>query len=265
MSNWDRHTVLLVEPDDEAAAQLVDELSPRYRLAVVGSAAAARAWLGAATPGAIVLELALPDADGLIFCAHMRSRTVAPILVYTVRSDTRDLLLSLRLGADDFVPKPAEPGEIDARVGALIRRANRTARPRGRTAPAAQSAAAAPTNAPSARPTVQRIGDLTIDREGLSVSVGGRPLYLTASELRILLVLARHLNEPLSRAELARLSGGPEHLAGSRSLDMHVRRLRAKLRGAHGQIPGIVPVRGFGYRMVHAAPVGGKELAPPAA
>jgi DNA-binding response OmpR family regulator len=282
MGSWDRQTVLLVEPEEEAAARLTAELAPRYRIVVVGSAAATRAWLGAATPAAIVMELQLPDADGLIFCAQLRSRTAAPLLVYTVRTGTRDLLLSLRLGADDFVAKPAEPGEIEARVGALIRRADRTARAQGRAAgarygareasPRGAPATASPgAAAPLATENLQRIGDLAIDREGLSVSVMGRPLYLTASELRLLLVLARHLNEPLSRVDLARLSGGSEYLAGSRSLDMHVRRLRAKLRSAPGRMPGIIPVRSFGYRMVHAGQdtqavsSSGKEASPPAA
>ena len=259
MAAWERKTVLLIQPDDSTARELAAELTTRYRVAIVGTAAAAREWLSSAAPDAVVLELALPDADGLIFCAHLRSRTTAPLLVYTVQSGSRELLLSLRLGADDFVAKPAMPGEIEARIGALLRRADAASRARGRMP-------ARPTSGPDAQPpfhpSLQWIGDLAIDREGLSVTVAGKPLYLTASEYRLLLVLARHLNDPVSRVELARLSGGPEYLAGSRSLDMHVRRLRAKLRAARGKVPGIVPVRGFGYRMVHA---GGEEVAPPAA
>lgn len=263
MAAWERRTVLLIEPDEDAARAVVEELATRYRVAVVRSAAAARAWLGASTPAAIVLELALPDTDGLIFCAQLRARTFAPLLVHSSLTGPRELVLSLRLGADDFVAKPALPGEIEARIGALLRRADRTSRPRNRAhAAPGPAAATGSVSGGTSGDAVQKIGDLTIDREGLSVSVAGRLLYLTASELRVLLALSRHVNEPLSRAELARLSGGPAHLAGSRSLDMHVRRLRAKLRAASGRVPGIVPVRGFGYRMVYA---GREEAEPPAA
>lgn len=262
MAAWERRTVLLIDPEESDARRVADELSTRYRVATVETAAGARAWLSAATPAAIVLELDLPDVDGLIFCAQLRARTIAPLLVHTRLSGPRELVLSLRLGADDFVAKPGTPGEIEARIGALLRRAERTARARSRGTARSTPAGAAPAAPAAPRPGVERFGDLAIDREGLSVTVAGQPLYLTASELRLLLVLARHVNEPLSRSELAQLSGGPEHLEGSRSVDMHVRRLRAKLRASSGHVPGIVPVRGYGYRMVYA---GALERQPPAA
>ena len=99
----------------------------------------------------------------------------------------------------------------------------------------------------------QRIGDLVIDRERMIARANDRPLYLTHTEFRLLSFFARRLGQPLSRDELAQTTGGYEYIAGTRSLDMHVRRLRLKLSGASGRIPVIVALRGLGYRMMGPA------------
>ena len=278
MAPLDRPTILIVDPDPTGAARLASLLSLRYTVEVAPDAASAHARLGETTrpPALVVLELELPDVDGLILCAGLRARTSAALLVHTTRDTRRDLVLSLRLGADDFVAKPADPAELEARIGALIRRAARSATPGAAPAATVRQSAGA-----------QRVGDLVIDRERATATIGERRLALTQTEFRLLSAFARRLDEPLPRHELARVAGDDAYVAGTRALDMHVRRLRAKLHvaqetaaapgtpgafgafGAHAtpatRLPAIVPVRGVGYRMISPAAAPATRIAPPAA
>ena len=259
----ERSTLLVVEPDAGVASELRALLGIRYAVHVVGGAAAARAWLAAASqrPDIVIFELALPDADGLIFCAELRAVTDAALLVHTSLSGQRELVLSLRLGADDFVAKPADQEELEARLGALVRRTARSRRAsvRARALELTRDSGA----------TLQTIGDLSVDRERAEASIGGRVVHLTQAEFRLLSAFARHVGVPLGRDQLARLTTGHEHIAGTRSLDMHVRRLRWKLRaaaaavgagagdrgGAAIRVPVIAALRGYGYRMIAPASV----------
>ena len=264
MAPLDRPSILIVDPDPGAAARLSSLLSLRYAVDVVPSAAATQAWLAEAPrpPAVVVLELELPDVDGLILCADLRARTPAAVLVHTRRDSQRDLVLSLRLGADDFVPKPGDEAELEARIGALVRRMARNATGSGATRTAGSGPAR---ETAGGQAGAQRVGDLVVDRERATAMVGERRLYLTQTEFRLLSVFARRLGEPLARAELARIAGDYAYVAGTRALDMHVRRLRAKLRaiataggpGEEAALPAIVPVRGIGYRML--APDGTTE------
>jgi len=245
----ERHTVFLIEPDAAAARALATLLKPRYSVTSAPSAATARTWLRGGMPDLIVLELALPDTDGLVFCAELRARGRAGLLIHSWCASQRERLLTLRLGADDFVPKPADPAELEARIDALLRRI--FPKP-GRATLLRSASPAVPAQAgPSVG--VQRIGDLMIDRERMIAKANDRPLYLTHTEFRLLSFFARRLGQPLSRNDLAQTTGGYEHIAGTRSLDMHVRRLRLKLSGAPGRIPVIVAMRGLGYRMMEPA------------
>ena len=273
MAPQDRPTVLLIDPDHLEAARLRHLLSLRYTVEAVPDAAAAHAWRATTErpPTLVVLELELPDVDGLILCADLRSRTAAALLVHTSRDSRRDLVLSLRLGADDFVVKPADPSELEARIGALMRRAARSV---------SSGAATRSASAPRDPAGVQRIGDLVIDRERATATIGDRRLALTQTEFRLLSAFARHLDEALPRQELARQAGDDAYVAGTRALDMHVRRLRAKLHAAlevatthtdpaqtapGSRLPAIVPVRGLGYRMTSPLAAPRRRIAPPAA
>jgi DNA-binding response OmpR family regulator len=239
-----QRTILVVEPDAVAARSTAALLGGRHRVITVPTARAAREWLATASPDLVILELVLPDTDGLLLLSEIKARSDASLLVYTSRTGHRELLLSLRLGADDFLAKPADPAELEARVGALLRRMAKRAQGTGRLE--------------RGRPTRegaehgQRLGDLVIDRDRSRVTAAGVPLHLTHTEYRLLSVFARRLAEPLSRDELSELVGGYEYIAGTRSLDMHVRRLRAKLRAAPGRVPAILSLRGYGYRLVDA-------------
>jgi len=257
MTYLGKHTILVVEPDAAAARSIAALLGDRHEVITAPSARAAQAWLREAAPDLVIMELTLPDSDGLLFLSETKGRTDAALLVYTEKAGMRDLLLSLRLGADDFLAKPADPAELEARVGALLRRRVKS----GLGARVVREGASArlgdrgersdPDGGEAATGDAeQRLGDLVIDRERSRVTVAGHHLYLTQTEFRLLSVFARRVGEPLSRGELSELVGGYEYIAGTRSLDMHVRRLRAKLRDAPGRVPAITSLRGYGYRMM---------------
>jgi two-component system OmpR family response regulator len=174
----------------------------------------------------VLLDVLMPELDGLTLCRQLRGRV--PIVFLSSRGEETDRVLGLDLGADDYVTKPFSPRELVARVGAVLRRT-------------ASEAAAVP----AARP-VLAIGTVTIDRDRHEVAVGGAPLVVTATELRLLSTLAQHRGRVLSRGQLIATVYGDDHHISARTIDTHVRNLRAKLAAAGA--PVIETVHGVGYR-----------------
>jgi DNA-binding response OmpR family regulator len=228
-----RGTILLVEDDPTVAAMLKDRLEARgYRVWHAESAAEAEALAGELRLDLIILDLMLPDAHGLVLCAELKDKKVAPVIICSGTKRRDDAALGFKLGAEDFVAKPFSVGELEARIEAALRRAS----PRG----AAES--------PPAR-GVQRIGELAIDRTRCLVTLGGQAVRLTPMEYRLLCALADRPDEMLSRQELAERVWGYHDPGVGRSLDVHMRRLRAKLDAGAAPPPALVTVRGFGYRL----------------
>jgi DNA-binding response OmpR family regulator len=215
--------ILLVEDDDAFASALSDALSDRgYRTSRVDSAAGTLAQLGCAQPPDLVLlDLGLPDSDGLALCAQIGRHWAVPVIVVTARGDLSSRVQGLRSGADDYLVKPFALVELLARVEAVMRRA-----------PPAQPAP----------PVV--IGGLSIDFAARSVSVGGSPVALTPKEYELLAVLARVPGCTIDRQRLLLDVWHSDYPALSRTLDVHMATLRGKLgRGL------IETVRGVGYRL----------------
>lgn len=232
-----RGRVLVIEPDQAWASTVAAMLEGRgYALRVTGTAAEAKAVLPEVQPHVVLLELALPDSDGLVLCAHLKQHSQAAIVVCTTQNSRRERMLAYRLGAEDFISKPVDDEELEVRVGAVVRRA------REREA-LLHAAAAFSEDATS-------VGGVTLGRSFPSASVNGQNLPLTPAEHRILSHLMRHANKVVAREEMARAALGYPYVAGTRALDMHVRRLRAKLRAAGATALQIVPVRGQGYKLV---------------
>jgi DNA-binding response OmpR family regulator len=172
----------------------------------------------------VLLDLGLPDGDGLELLRKLRKVSTTPVLVLTARGDERDIVRGLRLGADDYLVKPVRLGELLARMEAVRRRA----------APAAAAGSG-----------VVQVGDLTVDLAAHRAEVGGVELALTAKEFEILAVLARRPGAAVSRQQLLDEVWGDAYLAVSRSLDVHLSALRSKI----GR-PGLLStIRGFGYRL----------------
>jgi DNA-binding response OmpR family regulator len=224
--------ILLVEDDADTARALTKALeSSGYRVSAVETGAEARAIIEHLRPDLILLDLMLPDTDGLVLTTALKGLTNAPIIVCSGRSEQVDRVLSLKLGADDFVAKPFDMDELEARIEAVLRRAAR-----GREAP--------PT------PTDQiRVGELVIAQARGTVTLGGHPVHLTPTQYRLLVALASRTDEVLSRETLGQIVWGYQDIGTGHLIDVHIGRLRLKLRRASRTAPVIITVRGRGYTL----------------
>jgi two-component system, OmpR family, response regulator MtrA len=231
-----RAQILLVEDDAATAFMLTDVLeSIGYDVRTAGSGAAARGQVEAHKPDLIVLDLVLPDEDGLVLCSVLKNMAGMPILICSGTQRRRDAFLSLKLGADDFIAKPFDVYDLLARVEVLLRRAaqHHIVEPSGQRNPI-------------------RIGDLLIDHATHQVTLGSTVLQLTPTEYRLLTVLAARPDQVVPRDSLAKLVWGDPDTGTSRTIDVHIGRLRVKLSQAGRTAPQIISVRGFGYKIVNA-------------
>jgi two-component system phosphate regulon response regulator OmpR len=228
-----RVDVLLVDEHADAVARLAESLGSDYGLRRATTAAAAREAVRTRDPDLIVLDLILPDADGLVLCADLRSQTAARILVCSATVRRRDAALALRLGADAFLARPFDSDELRARVEALLRR---------RSAPWDA--------APCERAAALQVGELALDRASGRVRLGGSSIALSPVEARLLAALMGRSGEVLSRQDLVRQIWGDLPVSSDRTIDVHVRRLREKLSYGPVAPPPIVSVRGFGYKLI---------------
>ena len=224
---------ILVVDDDPKIVSLVKTYLEREGFRVVTSADG-RGALQAFhdhEPGLIVLDLMLPELDGLALMRIVRESSNVPIVMLSARAGVADRVFGIHEGADDYVAKPFSPAELVVRVKAVLRRARdpRTAEARG----------------------VLVHGDLSIDLDRLEVTKQGRPVPLTPAEFRLLVALVQGQGRVLSRqALLDSLYGPAQGDALERTVDVHIGRLREKL-GEDATVPRyIVTVRGAGYRAV---------------
>jgi two-component system OmpR family response regulator/two-component system alkaline phosphatase synthesis response regulator PhoP len=253
-----RQTILMVD-DDPSISGLIAEIleGEGYAVKTVGTAAEAEATIEELRPDLVILDIMLPDADGLMLCTRLLAQWPAPIIMLSGSRRESDRILSLRLGADDFIAKPFDTFELVARVQAVLRRAPREVGipPTSPLAPAAAwparrelPAQHLPRAAGDAEAPLN-IGELTIDPRRRTVTVGGQPVHLTPTENRLLTALASEPERVFSRDELASVLWGYDSLGESRAVDVHIRRLRAKLEPFGAAAPPIVTVRGFGYKL----------------
>ena len=220
--------VLIVEDDDAMAGALTAAVESAG-LHAERLSRGADALLSHRNFQVILLDLGLPDMDGLEVLRKLRQVTDVPILILTARDDERSVVLGLRSGADDYLVKPVKLVELLARIEAVTRRAGRQ---RG-----------------TPREDVIVLDDLAIDLNRHTASRSGTPLPLTATEFELLALLARHAGSVVTREQILDALWGDAFLASSRSLDVHLTGLRAKL-----QKPGfIINVRGVGYRVEAAS------------
>ena len=216
--------VLLVEDDDGVAEALLEVLSAHGHTPtrVARGSDALIAHRGA---DVVLLDLGLPDGDGMDVLRKLRQVADTPVVVLTARGDERSVVRGLRLGADDYLVKPVRLAELLARMDVVTRRA---AAARG-----------------TAQDDVVRVSDVDIDVRARSVTVGGAPVSLTAKEFDLLAVLAARAGTAVSRQQLMDEVWGDAFVAVSRSLDVHMTQLRAKL----GRPGLLTTIRGFGYRL----------------
>ncbi|MET9693715.1 response regulator transcription factor [Streptomyces sp. NPDC006514] len=232
---------LLVEDDDRMAQALGTALAQRgHTVRRVGRALDALRHVREAE--FVLLDLGLPDLDGLELLRRLRTVCDAPLIVVTARCEERDIVQGLRAGADDYVVKPFRMAELMARIDSVRRRTDPSP---GRDA--------APTGS---RPV--RTGDVEVDLAGRTVTVAGAVVRLTRREFDVLAFLAARPDEVHSREVILDRIWGDAFLAASRSLDVHVAGIRAKT----GRSGLVRTVRGFGYQLGFPAPTPGADPAP---
>ena len=217
--------ILLVEDDPRLAEMVKTYLGEAgFQVTIGATGAAAIAQQEREPFDAIILDLMLPDVDGLDVCRRIRARAQTPILMLTARGDAMDRVVGLELGADDYLPKPFEPRELLARLRSILRRWK------------------------GAREgEVMRFGRLEIDVAARQVRLDGEPQMLTSHQFALLLVLAEHAGRVLSRETIMNRLKHENLEAFDRSIDVHISRIRAAIEDDPKKPRRVITVRGAGY------------------
>ena len=217
-------SVLLVE-DEESLASLVEAYLAQegFSVLAVGTGTQALATVEREPVRLVVLDLNLPDMDGIDVCRRIRARSSVPVVMLTARDEEADLLVGLGAGADDYIGKPFSPKELVARMRAVLRRADPGADERSLT-----------------------LGDVVIDQAGREVRVAGESVELRPKEFDLLAYLVANRGTVFSRDALLERVWGYDYAGGTRTVDVHVAQLRRKL-----DRPDLIrTIRGAGYKAV---------------
>ncbi|MEM7204962.1 MAG: response regulator transcription factor [Planctomycetota bacterium] len=216
--------LLLIEDDSKLARMVKDYLTQHefdVRIAPDGESGLAEMRR---TPfDAVILDLMLPDIDGLDVCRQLRAKFDTPVLMLTAKGDPMDRVVGLELGADDYMPKPFEPRELLARLRAILRRGGRST------------------------PDAACFGRLEIHRDAMEAKLDGETCPLTAYQFRLLDVMSRRPGRVLSREFLMQELQSTEADAFDRSIDVHISRIRAAIEDDPKNPKRILTVRGTGY------------------
>ncbi len=223
---------ILVVDDDREIVRLVQAYLEQYgyEVLVAYDGETALHVLRRERPDLMLLDLMLPRRDGRDVTRVVRSDAglaALPIIMLTARVEDHDKIIGLELGADDYVTKPFNPGEVVARVRAVLRRVQ------GDTAP----------------PRVIRAGSVTIDLDRHQVGIGGEPVHLTRTEFSLLRALAEQPGRALTRVEMIEEGLGYSYEGMDRTVDSHIKNLRRKLDEAGGAAHLVETVFGVGYRL----------------
>ena len=217
--------ILLIE-DDPGLAEMVKSYlgGAGFRVSVAERGETGIAMSAREPFDTIILDLMLPDMDGLEVCRRIRARAQTPILMLTARGDAMDRVVGLELGADDYLPKPFEPRELLARLRAILRRSKA-----------------------DEHQDILRFGRLEIDIGARIARLDGEPRALTGHQFTLLLALAQHAGRVLSRDVIMDLLKNERLEAFDRSIDVHISRIRAAIEDDPKKPKRIVTVRGTGY------------------
>ncbi len=220
--------LILVVDDEPKIVRLARDYLERngFRVLPVYDGVSALAAARQEKPDLIVLDLNLPQMDGLDVCRSLRRESNVPIIMLTARAEEMDRLIGLEVGADDYIVKPFSPRELVARVRAVLRR----------------------TQGDVQTPGLIHAGDLTIDLKGHRVSRGDEAIKLTRVEFNLLSILAQHPGQTFSRAQLLERLHGPADGGFERSIDAHVKNLRRKIEDNPAEPRYLLTVYGVGYQ-----------------
>ena len=231
----DDKSILLVDDDAELCRLLTDYLGrDGYRVTVCGNGAEGLEMARSGAHGLVLLDIMLPDLDGLAVVRELRKTSAVPVIMLTAKGEDIDRIVGLELGADDYLPKPFNPRELAARIKAVLRRGV--------------------TPASSARPApggdTLRSGELLLDLNGYSASLAGRRLALTSVEFGLLRELMLSGGRVLTRDILLDRVRGKEFELFDRSIDVHISHLRQKLGDDAANPSFIRTVRSVGYMVI---------------
>jgi DNA-binding response OmpR family regulator len=217
--------------DDERLREIVGMAleGEGYRVRPAATAEEAQALLDAEEPDLLILDVMLPGRDGFELCRQVRTRSPVPILMLTAKTDTVDVVVGLESGADDYVTKPFVTKELVARIRALLRRGRAADEDGGRRLVA---------------------GDLEILPQAATVTKAGEPIHLTKTEFRLLTTMAARPNRVFTREVLLEQVWEYDYFGDSRIVDVHIRRLRAKIEDDPHRPRIVRTVRGMGYKVV---------------
>jgi len=223
-------TILVVD-DEPKITQLVRDYLESAGFGVVVAADGREALMRARTerPDLVILDLGLPQLDGLDVTRSLRRDGDLPIIILTARDDETDRVIGLELGADDYVTKPFSPRELVARVRAVLRRHDR-----------------------GATDEVLRAGALTLDVPRMRLEVDGRPVELTATEFSLLAAMARQPGRVFTRSQLLDAIHGVAFESYERAIDAHVKNIRRKVEPDPHDPRHLLTVYGVGYRLTDA-------------
>ena len=217
--------ILVVEDDPLLATVIAETLRDLgYAVDILADGNAVAEHVRRQPPLAVLLDLGLPGRDGFSVCRELRTFSTVPLIMVTARSDSSDRMHGLDIGADDYLCKPFEPGELAARLRALLRRTRQWQ-------------------------STSEHAPLHIDAATMQVSVHGVPVVLTPIEFRLLHTLAAHPGRVYSRAQLLDTIYNADHVVNDRTVDSHIKNLRRKLVEAGLEDP-LGAVYGVGYRFV---------------
>ena len=236
---------ILVVDDDAKIVRLVRTYLERagYRVVEAADGPSALAAVTREQPALIVLDIMLPEIDGLSVLRALRRTSRTPVIVLSARGTVGDRIEGLEVGADDYLAKPFSPAELVVRVGRVLDRVRDEQATGGR---------------------VLKHGDLTVDPERHQVAIAGRPISLTAAEFRLLTALLEADGRVLTRDQLMDAVYGIDELVLDRTIDVHVGRLRDKLGDDAGAPRYIATIRGAGYRTAPVVPAASPTPATPA-
>lgn len=221
-------SILLVD-DDARLREIVGMAleGEGYGVRTVPSAEEAVQVLEQHEPDLLILDVMLPGRDGFELCREIRTRSPVPILMLTAKTDTVDVVVGLESGADDYVTKPFVTKELVARIRALLRRARGT----------------------DQSPRKLVVGDLEIVPDAATVTKRGQPVHLTKTEFKLLLALASRPNQVFTREVILQQVWEYDYFGDSRLVDVHIRRLRAKIEDDPRDPLIVQTVRGLGYKV----------------
>jgi two-component system, OmpR family, phosphate regulon response regulator OmpR len=240
--------VLIIDDDERLALMLVAYLSSRgFEVETRADARTGMAVLADGEFDALILDVMLPDQDGFEVCRRVRARSDVPILMLTARGDATDRVVGLEIGADDYLPKPFDPRELLARLGAILRRSRRAEARGGRSTEAL------------------RFGRLTIDRQARQVFVDEAPRELTGRQFDLLVLLAERAGRVQTREQITEGLGGEGWDNVDRAIDVHVSRIRNVIEEDPKKPRYLRTIRGAGYLFTAAggAARGGEDAPSP--